>query len=197
MGEVTIRLNRLGLEKGRMWQALAAAIAIVLPVLAWTGAERLVGEPVEQFAPGETITLESTPAPNAQLQFLPPGDGWTTELNLSRFRINLERGKISASVQVDTDVGSLRTLLDRRAERLTTTQPGLAATNVREYRNAVNGLTGYRADLYGRSVAGSIVVVGNGDGAAATLILLSPAGQLDGGTAVADDFVSSFVLSGR
>ena len=197
MGEVTIRLNRLGLERGRFWQALAAAVAIVLPVAVWTGAERLAGEAVEQFAPGETITLESTPAPNAQLQFMPPGDGWTTEFNLTGYRIDLDRGETSASIQVDTDVDSLRTLLDRRAERLTSTQAGIAATNIREYRNAANGLTGYRADLYGRVIAGSIVVVGNTEGAAATLILLSPAGQIDGSTAVADGFVSSFVLSGR
>lgn len=197
MGEVTIRLNRLGLESGRMLQALVAAIAIALPVAVWTGAELLVGEPVEQLTPGETVTLESTPASNAQLQFLPPGSGWSSGLALSRYRIDLDRGKTSATLQVDTDVDSLRTLLDRRVERLTETSAGIAATNVREYRNQVNGLEGYRTDLYGRNIAGSIVVVGNGRGAAATLILLSPAGQLDGGAADADDFVSSFVLSGR
>ncbi|GAB3231774.1 hypothetical protein GCM10027447_27140 [Glycomyces halotolerans] len=195
MGEVTIRLNRLGLEQGRTWHAVVAAVAIVLPLALWTGLERLVGDTTEQFAPGETITLESYPVGSAHLQFLPPGGGWSAELTLSRHRINLYRGKTTANVQVDTDVDSLERLLERRADRLTATQPGIAVTNVRDYRNPVNGLEGFRADLYGRNIAGSIVVVGDDGGAAATLTLLSPTGQLADSSAGVDDFVSSFVLS--
>lgn len=192
-----MRLNRLGLEYGRVWQAVAAAVAIVLPMALWTGLERAVGDTTEKLVPGETITLQSYPVDDARLQFLPPGGGWSTGLTLSQHRIELNRGKVSATVQVDTAVASLPTLLDRRADRLTTTQPGVAASNVREYRNPVNGLEGYRADLYGRNIAGSIVVVGTGGGAAATVITLAPSGQLDDSAAGADDFVSSFVLGGE
>ncbi|MCH7231826.1 hypothetical protein L0U85_13325 [Glycomyces sp. L485] len=197
MSEVAIRLNRLGLERGRMWQAVVAAVVIVLPMALWIGLERAVGDTTEKLVPGETIILQSYPVADAQLQFLPPGRGWSTGLSLSRFRITLNRDKVSATVQVDTAVDSLRRLLDRRAERLTGSQPGITATNVREYRNPVNGLDGYRADLYGRNIAGSIVVVGNSDGAAATVITLAPFGQIDDSTAGADDFVSSFVIGGE
>ena len=196
MGEVTIRLNRVGLERGRMWQAVVAAVAIVLPMVLWLGLERAVGDTTEKLVPGETITLHSYPVADATLQFLPPGSGWSTGLTLSRHRITLDRGKVSAIVQVDTDVESLRRLLDRRAEHLTDSQPGITATGVRDYHDPINGLDGFRADLYGRNIAGSIIVVGNGEGAAATVVTLAPSGQLDDSTASADDFVSSFVLSG-
>ncbi|WP_026930592.1 hypothetical protein [Glycomyces tenuis] len=196
MGEATIRLNRLGLERGRVWQTVLAAVAIVLPMALWTGLERAVGDTTEKLVPGETITLHSYPVDNARLQFLPPGSGWSTGLTLAEYRIELNRGKVSATVQVDTAVASLTRLLERRADRLTATQPGIAASNVREYRNQVNGLEGYRADLYGRNIAGSIVVVGTDGGAAATVITIVPSGQLDDSAASADDFVSSFVLGG-
>lgn len=196
MGEATIRLNRIGLERGRLWQTVLAAVAILLPVALWTGLERAVGDATEKLVPGETVTLESYPVADAQLQFLPPGSGWSAGLSLSQHRIELFRGKVSATVQVDTAVNSLRRLLERRANRLTTTQSGVSATDIREYRNPVNGLEGYRADLYGRNIAGTIVVVGISDGSAATVITIAPSGQLDDSIAGADDFVSSFVLSG-
>lgn len=195
MGEATIRVNRFGLERGRLWQAVLAVVAIVVPMALWTGLERAVGDTTEKLMPGETITLQSYPVADATLQFLPPGSGWSAGLSLSQHRIELDRDKVSATVQVDTAVDSLRRLLDRRADRFTATQPGVAVTNVREYHNQVNGLEGYRADLYGRNIAGTIVVVGSG-GAAATVITIAPSGQFDDSTASADDFVSSFVLSG-
>ncbi|WP_026923003.1 hypothetical protein [Glycomyces arizonensis] len=196
MGEATIRLNRIGLERGHLWQTVLVTVAIVLPMALWTGLERAVGDTTEKLVPGETITLESYPVSDAKLQFLPPGSGWSAGLNLSRHRIELTRGKVSAIVQVDTAVTNLRRLLDRRVDRLTTTQPGVEASNVREYRNQINGLEGYRADLYGRNIAGTIIVVGDNGGAAATVITIAPAGRLDDSTAGADDFLSSFVLSG-
>ncbi|WP_157930493.1 hypothetical protein [Glycomyces xiaoerkulensis] len=195
MGEATIHLNRWGLERGRTGAAVAAAAAIVLPLAFWIGLERLVGDTTEQFAQGETVQLESYPVGDVHLQFLPPGPGWSSELSLSRHRITVDRGRTSATVQVDAGVDSLERLLERRAERLTAGRPGIAVTNVREYYNEVNGLEGFRADLYGRNLAGSIVVVGGGDGAAATLILLAPTGRLEDDAADADAFVSSFVLA--
>ncbi|GAB3659575.1 hypothetical protein GCM10028833_38340 [Glycomyces tarimensis] len=179
-----------------MWQAALAAVAIALPMALWIGFERAVGDTREQLVHGETITLESYPIDDAELQFLPPGSGWSADLTLSRYRITLDRGQVSATVQVDTGVDSLRRLLDRRVEWFTTIQPGVSAINVREYHNPINGLDGYRADLYGRNINGSIVVVGNGEGAAATVITIAPSGQLADSVAGADDFVSSFVLGG-
>ncbi|THV38558.1 hypothetical protein [Glycomyces buryatensis] len=197
MGEVTIRLNRSGLEQGRMWQAVLAAVAILLPMAIWAGTERLIGSTTQALDPDEAISLQSFPVDSASLEFHVPGEGWTTGVGLSAQQRALSNGRTSATVEVDANVDSLRTLLDRRSDRLTSSQVGLAATNVREYENEESGLEGYRADLYGRDSAGSIVVVGNGKGAAASLIVLAPSDKLKAATAGADDFVASFKLEGE
>jgi hypothetical protein len=197
LGDVTVRLNRIGLERGRMWSAVLAAAAIALPMVFWVGVERVVGTAPEELRPGETITLESYPVADAFLQFTPPGDGWRSGVTLARYRVGLSRGSASVTVQVDTGVADLRRLLERRADRLTTGGPGVTAVNIRPYESpAWVGLDGYRADLYGRNVTGSIIVVGNGNGAAATLVAVTPWNRADEVSADVEAFVSSFVLGG-
>ncbi|KPC68371.1 hypothetical protein ADL26_19560, partial [Thermoactinomyces vulgaris] len=57
MGDATIRLNRFGVEQGRMWQAVVAAAAIALPLVFWIGIEHALGDSVLDIDAGETLAV--------------------------------------------------------------------------------------------------------------------------------------------
>lgn len=197
LGEVTIRLNRLGLERGRMWQAVLAAVAIALPVALWLGLERALGDSVLNIGDGDTLYLQSYPVPGARLEYELPGSGWTSPgVHFADQRQNFVLDHLRASVEVHSGVDSLRRLLDRRVQPVIG-QNGYVYNNVREYAHEGAGLSGYRADIIGIDSAGSITVVGNGKGAAATLILIAPGTDPAAPEVDPDPYVATFVLEGK
>ncbi|THV30632.1 hypothetical protein [Glycomyces paridis] len=197
MGEVTIRLNRLGLERGRMWQAVLAALAIALPMGVWLGLERALGDSVQSITDGETLYLQSYPVAGAGLKFELPGDGWTSPgVHFADQRQNFTRDHLTASVEVDSGVDSLERLLQRRAEPIVA-QNGYTYTDLREYTDTGSGLTGYRADIIGIDTAGSITVVGNDKGAAAILVLLAPGADPRAEQVDPAPYLASFRLEGE
>lgn len=197
MGEVTIRLNRLGLERGRMWQAVAAAVAIALPMALWLGLERALGDSVQEIAEGETLFLQSYPVPGASLEYELPGPGWTSPgVHFADQRQNFARDHLTASVEVDSGVDSLRTLLERRAEPIAT-QNGYAYHDIRPYTDEATGLSGYRADIIGIDSAGTITVVGNDAGAAAILVLIAPASDSSDSEVDPEPYLATFALKGE
>ncbi|RRS00676.1 hypothetical protein [Glycomyces terrestris] len=197
MAEVTIRLNRLGLERGRMWQAVLAAIAIALPMALWLGLERALGDSVQNIGEGDTLFLQSYPVAGASLEYELPGSGWTSPgIHFADQRQNFVRDYLSASVEVDSGVDSLERLLDRRAEPVTA-QRGLVYNNVRPYANEDAGLAGFRADLIGVDSIGSITVVGNDKGAAAILVLIAPGADPAAEEVDPDPYIATFALEGK
>ncbi|MEU6861623.1 hypothetical protein AB0B28_22445 [Glycomyces sp. NPDC046736] len=197
MGEATVRVNRLGLEQGRMWPAVLAAAAIAFPLVVWLGLERALGESVRTIGEGETLYLQSYPVAGASLEYELPGKGWTSPgIHFADQRQNFTRDHLSASVEVDSGVDSLERLLERRAEPIVA-QNGYTYTDVRAYTSKDTGLSGYRADILGIDTAGSITVLGNDDGAAAILVLLAPGA--DTGAAEIDPapYVAAFRLEGK
>jgi len=197
LGEVTIRLNRLGLERGRMWQAVVAAIAIALPMAVWLGLERALGESVQSIGDGETLYLRSYPVAGASLEYELPGEGWTSPgVHFADQRQNFTRDHLDASVEVDSGVDSLKRLLDRRVGAVVA-EPGYTYNNLRDYSNADAGLAGYRADIIGIDTAGSITVVGNDKGAAAIIVLLAPGSNPSASELDPDPFVATFELEGE
>jgi hypothetical protein len=197
LGEVTIRLNRLGLERDRMWPAVAAAIAIALPLMFWIGIERSLGESVQRIDPDEPLYLRSYPVSGASLEFRLPGEGWTSPgVHMAEQRQNFTRGNLTAAVEVDTNVASLENLLVRRADPIAA-QSGFVYINERPYTNADSGLSGYRADIVGIDTAGTITVVGEDDGAAAILVLLAPGDDPAAAAVDPDPFIAAFALEGE
>lgn len=197
MGDVTIQLNRFGVEQGRMWQAVVAAAAIALPLAFWIGIERSLGDSVQDIDPGETLYLQSYPVTGAGLEFTLPGDGWTSPgFHMADQRQNFRRGALTAAVEVDTRVESLENLLARRADPIIS-ERGYAYNNERPYTNTASGLSGFRADIVGPDTAGSITVVGEDDGAAAILILLAPGDDPNSATVDPDPFIDGFELEGE
>lgn len=196
MGEVTISLNRLGLERGRMWQAVIAALAIALPIGVWIGLERALGDSVQNIGAGETLYLQSYPVAGASLAFELPGEGWTSPgIHFAEQRQNFTRDHLTASVEVDSGVDSLRRLIERRAEPIVA-QNGYTYNNLREYTDETSGLTGYRADILGIDTAGSITIVGNDKGAAAILVLLAPGEDPEAGEVDPAPYTAAFKLEG-
>ncbi|MCC3764285.1 hypothetical protein K3N28_14565 [Glycomyces sp. TRM65418] len=196
MGEVTIRLNRIGTERGRMWQAVVAAVAIALPLVFWIGLERSLGESVRNIDSDDPLYLRSYPVSGASLEFRLPGDGWTSSgIHMAEQRQNFARGNLSAAVEVDTNVESLENLLIRRANPIAA-QSGYAYNNERPYTNPDSGLSGYRADIVGIDTAGTITVVGEDGGAAAILVLLAPGDDPAAAAVDPDPFIAAFELEG-
>lgn len=197
MGDVTIRLNRFGAERGRMWQAVAAAIAIALPMVFWIGIEQALGDSVQEIDTGETLYLQSYPVTGASLEFTLPGAGWTSPgIHMADQRQNFRHGALTAAVEVDTHVESLENLLARRADPIIS-ERGYAFNNERPYTNAASGLSGHRADIVGLDTAGSITVVGEDGGAAAILILIAPGDDPGSATVDPDPFIDAFHLEGE
>ncbi|SDD64914.1 hypothetical protein [Glycomyces harbinensis] len=197
MGEVTIRLNRFGLERGRMWQAVLAAVAIALPLAVWLGLERALGDSVQTIGDGDTLYLQSSPVAAASLEYELPGKGWTSPgVHFADQRQNFTRDHLTASVEVDSGVDSLERLLERRASQIVG-QPGYAYNNLRAYTDTATGLTGFRADVIGIDTAGSITVVGNDKGAAAILVLLAPGADPNAATVDPAPFIATFKLEGE
>lgn len=197
MAEVTIRLNRLGLERGRMWQAVLAAVAVVLPVAVWIGLERALGDSVQNIGEGDTLFLQSYPVAGASLEYELPGSGWTSPgVHFADQRQNFVRDHLTASVEVDSGVDSLERLLDRRVQPVIA-QNGYIYNNVRAYADEAAGLTGYRADIIGIDSAGSITVVGNDKGAAAILVLIAPGSDPAATDVDPDPYVATFELEGK
>lgn len=197
MAEVTIRLNKFGVERGRMWQALVAALAIALPLAFWIGIERALGDSVQQIDPGETLYLQSYPVSGASLEFRLPGEDWTSPgIHMADQRQNFRHGGLSAAVEVDTDVESIENLLVRRADPIIA-ERGYAYNNERDYANAASGLSGYRADIVGPDTVGSITVVGEDGGAAAILILIAPGDDPNSATVDPGPFIDTFTLEGK
>jgi hypothetical protein len=197
LGDVTIQLNRFGVEHGRMWQAVVAAIAIALPLAFWIGIERALGDSVQEIEKGETLYLQSYPVTGASLEFTLPGEGWTSPgIHMADQRQNFRHGALTAAVEVDTHVESLENLLVRRADPITA-ERGYAYNNERPYANAATGLAGFRADIVGLDTAGSITVVGKDGGAAAILILIAPGDDPASATVDPDPFIDSFKLEGK
>ncbi|MFG3341531.1 hypothetical protein [Glycomyces sp. NPDC048151] len=197
MGDVTIRLNRFGIERGRLWQAVVAAFAIALPLVFWIGIERALGDSVQEIDTGETLYLQSYPVTGASLEFTLPGSGWTSPgIHMADQRQNFRHGALTAAVEVDTHVDSLTTLLDRRADQANA-GAGSVHNNTRPYTNEASGLSGYRADIVGLDTAGSITVVGEDGGAAAILILVAPGADPSSATVDPDPFIGTFKLEGK
>lgn len=196
MGDATIHLNRFGIERGRLWQAFVAALAIALPLMFWIGIERALGDSVEALDPGETLYLQSYPMSGAALEFTLPGEGWTSPgIHMADQRQNFRHGGLTAAVEVDTRVESLDNLLRRRAQAATA--ENAVFNNVVPYRNEAAALSGYRADIVGLDTAGSITVVGKDGGAAAILILIAPGDDPDSATVDPGPFIDTFKLEGK
>jgi hypothetical protein len=197
LGDATIRLNRFGVEQGRMWQAVVAAAAIALPLVFWIGIERALGDSVLDIDAGETLYLQSYPVTGASLEFKLPGDGWTSPgIHMADQRQNFRKGALTVAVEVDTHVENLEKLLARRADPIIA-ERGYAYNNERPYANAASGLSGFRADIVGPDTAGSITVVGEDGGAAAILILLAPGDDPNSATFDPDPFIDAFELEGK
>lgn len=197
MAEVTIQLNKFGVERGRMWQAVVAALAVALPLAFWIGIERALGDSVQQIDPGETLYLQSYPVTGASLEFMLPGEDWTSPgIHMADQLQNFRHGSLTAAVEVDTNVESLENLLVRRADPIIN-ERGYAYNNERAYKNEASGLSGYRADIVGLDTAGSITVVGEDGGAAAILVLIAPGDDPNSATVDPDPFIDTFALEGK
>lgn len=197
MGDVTIRLNRFGIERGRLWQAVVAAVAIALPLVFWIGIERALGDSVLKIDDGETLYLQSYPVTGASLEFTLPGEDWTSPgIHMADQRQNFRHGALTAAVEVDTHVESLDNLLRRRAQAATAGNDTVF-NNVVPYSNETANLSGYRADVVGLDTAGSITVVGKDGGAAAILILIAPGDDPGSATVDPGPFIDTFKLEGK
>jgi len=195
LSEVTLLLNRLGLERGRMWQAVLAAVAIALPMVVWLGLERALGDSVQTIGDGETLYLQSYPVGRAHLEYELPGTGWSSpSVHLADQRQNFSRDHLTVSVEVDSGVDSLPRLLERRAGAVVA-EPGYTYNNLQPY--AGSGLSGYRADILGIDTAGSITVVGNDKGAAAILVLLAPGSDPTTSEVDPGAYLAAFKLEGE
>jgi len=197
LGDVTIELDKFGVERGRLWQAVVAAFAIALPLVFWIGIERALGDSVQEIDAGETLYLQSYPMTGASLEFTLPGEGWTSPgLHMADQRQNFRHGGLTAAVEVDTHVESLENLLRRRAQAAIADNNAVF-NNVVPYGNDTAKLSGFRADVVGLDTAGSITVVGEDDGAAAILILIAPGDDPASATVDPDPFIDTFKLEGK
>jgi hypothetical protein len=197
LGDATIHLNRFGIERGRLWQAVVAALAIALPLVFWIGIERALGDSVEALDPGETLYLQSYPMSGAALEFKLPGEGWTSPgTHMADQRQNFRHGGLTAAVEVDTRVESLDNLLRRRAQAATADNNSVF-NNIVPYRNETAKLSGFRADIVGLDTAGSITVIGEDGGAAAILILIAPGDDPGSATVDPGPFIDTFKLEGK
>ncbi|WP_025274502.1 hypothetical protein [Haloglycomyces albus] len=198
MSDVEIRVNRLGAEKGRGWQAIVLAALLALPLVVWLGAEDVLGVPTERLSENEGIELESFPGKTARLEVVVADGTWTARPSLNADSVTLTQGTSTVSIGVFGSVESLERLIERRADVVTRTHTGLVATSFNDFESSVADLNGQRATLVGRNVGGGIFVVGNDSGAAATIVALGPASQsADTTLAVVNEFISRFTLEGE
>ncbi|MFC4335593.1 hypothetical protein [Salininema proteolyticum] len=198
MGDATIRLSRLGFEKGTMLPAVAMAVLLALPIGFWTGAEALLGDSSATVSEGEEVTLVSIPGKTATLTVRVPSGTWKSSPALNGGAVTLRQGATTISITVDGQVQSLGNLLERRAEAVTRGHSDLVATSFRQYEPEGAKRPGEQATLVGRDQGGAIVVTGNGKGAAATVVALAPASQPAERTlALVDSFTGLFGLEGK
>lgn len=181
MIEGAVRLNRFGLERGRLWSALALALAVFAPVVLWTQWDGAVdGE--EAVPAGTVITVEASSNPGAvgkgRVWFTVPGDGWVTETGANRqSAVTLVHSPVVVRTSAVGGVDDILVLFERQARDLRMGNRVLFATGSREYATPT-GLSGYWGDLTGERYSGALIVVGLGD-VAAVIVAVAPLGRLE------------------
>ena len=181
--EGAIRLNRFGLERGKLWPAVAMAIAIFAPLVTWAGANSLVSGD-EELPRGYQITLTGTPAPMAPpgtgtVELTIPDEGWSLDVaGASTEEVTLVHDPLTLRVTSVAGVEDLKRTFSRQKRELADDKPALFVTDAKPY-SASKGLDGLWGDLTGERYGGALIVVGQ-DSAAAVVKMTAPLGQLDG-----------------
>lgn len=198
MAEVTVRLNRFGLEEGKGWPALIVALAIAAPLIFWAIVERGASQLSADVPRGSVISLESFPEDGTRLSFAVPSEGWKQEINVSPAESTIRRGSITVTVYVSSGVNNLRNFMERRTDHVVANNSQVVASRTQEFRSHTAQLDGYWADLVGRSTSGAIVVLNHESTArtqaAISVVALAPAGRLDEGMQDLERVVDSMLL---
>lgn len=178
-----IPLNRLGLERGKLWSAVVMLIAVLAPMLWWAQWDRMVsGE--EQLSQGSKITLKAVSPPMApqstgNVTVTVPGSGWTTDVGASRPNVqDMVHNSVHVAITAVAGVDDINVLFDRKRRDLADSRTSLFTTSDKTYHtpNSLNGLWG---DLTGDSYSGALIVVGK-KAVAAIVVVTAPMGHMDG-----------------
>ncbi|MGH8877674.1 MAG: hypothetical protein ACRD0P_10085 [Stackebrandtia sp.] len=198
MIEGAIRLNRFGLERGKLWPAILMAIAVFAPLITWTTANSLVsGE--EELPRGYKIVLTGTPAPMAPpgtgtVTLTIPHEGWSIDASsASTDEVTLVHNPLTLRVTAVAGVKDLKRLFSRQKRDLADEKPALFVTDAKPY-SASKKLEGLWGDLTGERYGGALVVVGKGT-AAAVIKVTAPLGQLDGEFSDISDIMASMEVT--
>lgn len=198
MAEVTIRLNRFGLEQGRSWSALIVALAIALPLVFWAIIERGASQLSSDVPRGTVISVDSYPEEGTRLSFAVPSTGWQQEVKVSPAESTIRRGSITLTVQISSGVNNLDNFMERRTDHVVANNSQVVASRAQEFLSHTARLEGYWADLVGRSTSGAIVVLNQRDDSdsqtAISVVALAPAGRLDEGMQDLERLVDSMLL---
>lgn len=198
VAEVTVRLNRFGLEEGRGWPALIVALAIAVPLIFWTIVERGASQLSADVPRGNVISIESYPEEGTRLSFAVPSEGWKQEVGVSPNESTIQRGSITVTVNVSSGVNNLRNFMERRTDHVVANNSQVVASRTQDFRSHTAQLDGFWADLVGRSTSGAIVVLNHdsalGAQAAISVVALAPAGRLDEGMHDLERVVDSMLL---
>ncbi|ADD43928.1 hypothetical protein Snas_4279 [Stackebrandtia nassauensis DSM 44728] len=198
MIEGAIRLNRFGLEQGKLWPALLMAVAVFAPVVTWITANHLVpGQ--EELAPDYEIELSATPPPMAppdtgSVAFKIPNEGWSIETSESSTKsVTLVHSPLVLTVDAVAGVEDLTVLFNRKKRDLADAKPSYLVTDSKPYR-PTDDLKGLRGDLTGERYGGALIVVGKGS-VAAVVEVTAPLGRLDGEFDDVDDMLGSLEVT--
>ncbi|MEV0648443.1 hypothetical protein AB0I28_24585 [Phytomonospora sp. NPDC050363] len=181
MIEGAVRLNRFGLERGRLWSAVLLALAVFAPAVLWTQLDSAV-DGDEGVAAGTVITLQASSNPGAagkgSAWFTVPGDGWITETGSNRpSAVTLVHSPVVVRTSAIGGVDDILVLFERQARDLRMGDRVLFETGSRAYTTPT-GLSGYWGDLTGERYSGALIVVGKGP-VAAVIVAVAPLGRLE------------------
>lgn len=183
MIEGAVRLNRFGLERGKLWPALLMAVAVFAPIITWVTANNLVSGQ-EELPEGELITLSATPPPMAPpgtgtVRFEIPDEGWSIDTSESSTgSVTLVFSPLVMTVEAVAGVEDLDRLFERQRRDLAEARPAYFVTDAKSYATKT-GLKGLWGDLTGERYGGALVVLGTGT-VAAVVKVTAPLGHLDG-----------------
>ena len=194
-----VRLNRLGLERGRFWPTLALALAVFLPAVLWTQWDDSVdGE--EAVPAGTTYTLQASSNPGAighgQVVFTVPASGWDTDLGANRqSSVTIVHSPVVVHTSAVGGVGDIQVLFERQARDLRMGSRIMFATGSHPYTTPT-GLSGYWGDLTGERYSGALIVVGR-DKVAAVVIAIAPLGGLEEQLGDINQILATLEVSGE
>lgn len=195
-----VRLNRVGLERNKTWQAVVLAVLVFLPALLWTQWNNSVPGEAE-LSPGTVIGLTAVGTPETgsfgEVRLTIPddtGDGWRTATGQNRqSSVVLVHGSVWLEATAVAGVGAFSVLFDRQARELGNGDPAMFTSGRSEYTSPL-GLTGYRGTLTGERYGGTLYVMGSGE-VAAVIVARAPLGRLEGEATAIERILTTLEVS--